>query len=93
MVRITFDPAKRDRTLADRGLDFADAGEVFGGRRLEFPDDRKDYGEDRIVTVGFLRGRIVVVVWTKRGNARHVISMRKANDREKARFEQRLAEG
>jgi uncharacterized DUF497 family protein len=39
-----------------------------------------------------LRGRMVVVVWTRRGNARHIISMRKANDREKARFGKRLEE-
>jgi uncharacterized DUF497 family protein len=44
------------------------------------------------VTVGHLRGRMVVVVWTQRGEARHVIPMRKANDREKARFGERLAE-
>ena len=56
------------------------------------PDERRDYGEPRIITVGLLRGRMVIVVWTPRGNARHVMSMRKANDREKARFGQRLEE-
>jgi len=34
----------------------------------------------------------VIVVWTPRGSARHVFSMRKANDREKARFGKRLEE-
>jgi uncharacterized protein len=92
-VRITFDPDKRDRTLAERGLDFADAAEVFAGVTLDSPDSRKDYGETRIITAGHLRGRLVIVVWTPRGDARHVISMRKANEREKARFGQRLGEG
>ena len=91
-MEVTFDPAKREATLKDRGLDFADALEVFAGRTLDMPDDRRDYGETRIVTVGSLRGRMVIVVWTPRGSARHVISMRKANDREKARFGQRLEE-
>jgi hypothetical protein len=43
-MRITFDPAKRAVTLAERGLDFADAAEVFQGDTLDFPDDRRDYG-------------------------------------------------
>jgi uncharacterized DUF497 family protein len=49
-------------------------------------DDRFDYGEERIVTIGYLDERMMVVVWTQRGSARHVISMRKANDREKVRY-------
>lgn len=92
-MKITFDPVKRAGTLKDRGLDFADAAEVFAGKALNIPDERRDYGEVRIITVGLLRGRMVIVVWTPRGNTRHVFSMRKANDREKARFGKRLEEG
>lgn len=91
-MRITYDPAKRAKTLKDRGIDFADAVEIFSGRTLEFLDHRKDYGEMRLVTVGHLRGRMMVVIWTPRGEARHVISMRKANERETARFGQRFAQ-
>jgi uncharacterized protein len=92
-VRVTFDPDKRDLTLQERSLDFADAAEVFAGVTLDSPDTRKDYGETRIISVGLLRGLVVTVVWTPRGDARRVISMRKANEREKARFGQRLGEG
>jgi len=91
-MKITFDPAKRASTLRERSLDFADAAEVFAGKALNIPDERRDYGEVRIVTVGSLRGRMVIVVWTPRGSARHIISMRKANDREKTRFGKRLEE-
>ncbi len=91
-MKITFDPAKRADTLRDRGLDFADAVEIFAGQTLNIPDERRDYGEPRIITVGVLRGRMAIVVWTPRGSGRHVISMRKANDREKARFGKRLEE-
>jgi uncharacterized protein len=87
---VTFDPAKRARCLAERGLDFAEAEEVFAGPEFTASDDRRDYGEARFITAGFMRGRMVVVVWTLRGEARHVISMRKANDREKKRFAARL---
>lgn len=85
-MAITYDPAKRKRTLAERGLDFADAEEVFAALLTENPDDRFDYGEERRITVGLLRGRMVVMVWTWRGEDRHVISMRKANERERIRF-------
>jgi hypothetical protein len=92
-VRITFDPAKRAATLAVRGLDLADAAMVFEGETLDAKDDRADYGETRIVTVGRLAGWMVILVWTQRGGARHVISMRKANEREQRRYRQRLGEG
>jgi uncharacterized DUF497 family protein len=85
-MKITFDPAKRDWTLRERGLDFEWAAEVFTGRIFQQEDTRRDYGEVRNITVGFLRGRMVVLVWTPRGNDRHVISMRRANEREKRRY-------
>jgi uncharacterized DUF497 family protein len=84
------DEAKRQRTRAERGLDFADAELVIAGRQYTRPDDRRDYGERRFVTVGFLRGRFVVVVWTPRDEGPHIISMRHGHDREKARFEKYL---
>jgi len=84
---ISFDPAKRDRTLSERGLDFADAGVVFAGVTATIQDLRQDYGEDRYITIGRLRGRRVVVVWTPRGNARRIISMRYAHASEEARFD------
>ena len=92
-ISVTYDPAKRRLTLSTRGLDFDDAPLVFEGRTLQLEDTRRDYGERRFLTVGRLRGRLVVIVWTPRGNARHNISMRKGNDREEARFAQQLEEG
>nr|WP_314526371.1 BrnT family toxin [uncultured Brevundimonas sp.] len=44
-MRLTFDPSKRERTLAERGLDFAQAAIVFEGDHLTFEDDRQDSGE------------------------------------------------
>jgi uncharacterized DUF497 family protein len=85
-MKISFDPAKRDWTLRERGLDFADAAIVFSAPVFEKEDLRVDYGETRIITVGRLRGRMVVVVWTPRTLARHVISMRKANEREEKAY-------
>ena len=89
-MSISFDSAKRARTLADRGLDFADAAEIFAGITAEAEDTRRDYGETRTICFGYLRGRLVQIVYTLRGADRHIISMRKANEREKARLASRL---
>ncbi|MBQ1763817.1 MAG: BrnT family toxin [Aquincola sp.] len=85
-MRVTFDPSKRLRTLADRGLDFEDAKAVFEGITVEVEDTRKAYGERRFICYGHLAGRLVVIGYTPRGFTRHVFSMRKANDREQARL-------
>jgi uncharacterized DUF497 family protein len=85
-METTYDPRKRAKTLAERGLDFADAATVFAGVTVEMEDDRRDYGEKRMICYGHLAGRLVVVVYVQRGEARHIVSMRKANDREKARL-------
>ena len=85
-MRISYDPAKRNKTLADRGLDFEDASLVFAGVTVEVEDTRRNYGERRIVCYGILEGRVVVVGYTPRGAVRHIFSMRKANNREQARL-------
>lgn len=85
-MRITFDLCKRDKTLLERGLDFGRASEVFDGINMTIEDVRYDYGEHRYITVGHLDERVVVIVWTRRGIARRIISMRKANEREIKQF-------
>jgi uncharacterized DUF497 family protein len=85
-MSVTYDPAKRKATLDERGLDFPDAELVFAGPTFEVDDTRRNYGETRIICFGLLHGRMVVVGYTPRGADRHVFSMRKANDREKARI-------
>ena len=55
-MRITYDPAKRDKTLAERGLDFEDAALVFAGFTLEVEYTRRDYGETRLICyTGYFR--------------------------------------
>ena len=89
-MAISFDPAKRDKALAERGLDFADAERVIDGPKYQFVDNRREYGEERITTIGLLDERMVVVVWTRREESRHIISMRKANKREQGRYKDRM---
>jgi hypothetical protein len=81
-IRTAFDPAKRDLTLKHRGLDFARAGEVFAGLTATVADERFDYGETRFISAGYLDRRLVIVVWTQRDEARHIISMRHCHAKE-----------
>jgi hypothetical protein len=92
-MRITCDPAKRLQTLQERGRDMRRAGEVFAGLHLTRLDDRFDYGETRYVTAGWLDSRLVVFVWTPRGSARRIISMRHCHEREAKRLRPHLQQG
>jgi len=89
-MEITYDAEKRELTLEKRGLDFEDAVHVFAGPVFDLEDDRQNYGETRWLTFGLLNERMVALVWTPRGEARHIISMRKANERERKKYEGRL---
>jgi uncharacterized DUF497 family protein len=89
-MEITWDPRKRKLTLEHRGLDFEHAAKVFAGRTADRVDDRKDYGEMRVITAGFLDGRFVVIVWTPRGDTRHVISMRYGHAKEEREARARM---
>ena len=97
-MKVIFDPEKRADTLRQRGIDFLDAPKVFAGVRFTFEDERFVYPEPRYITVGLLDGRMVIAVWTLDAEingeeCRRIISMRKANGREQARYLQRLGQG
>jgi uncharacterized DUF497 family protein len=87
-VEISFNPAKREVTLRERGLDFADAGKVFEGRHIVLPSHRSE--EERYISAGYLSGRMVILVWTPRENKRHVISMRHCHAKEETYWKERM---
>ena len=86
IVRVEFDAPKRAATLETRGLDMARADEMLAGPTLTVEDDRQSYGEDRFITIGFLDAAMVVLVWTPRDGAHRIISMRRANERERTLY-------
>lgn len=82
-MRIEYDPSKRQKTLDARGLDFESIVPMFDRFHLIRTDERKDYGEVRYIMLGLLDERPVICVWTPRGDAIRVISMRIADDDER----------
>lgn len=88
-----WDEAKDRSNFAKHGLDFADAERVLTGPCFTFVDRRFEYGEVRLISLGLLAGRAVVVAHTPRGNdTTRIISMRKANGREQKVYQERLGE-
>lgn len=87
-MKLEWDEEKRQRTLEERGLDFADVARFDWGSAVVFDDDRTDYGEHREVALGFLAGAFVALAYTIRGNALRVISLRKANKRERKVYDE-----
>jgi uncharacterized DUF497 family protein len=83
-MRYTHDPKKRTANLKKHGYDFKDAQQVIeSDRTVTFEDRRHDYGEQRFVTLGVLRGEVVVIITAETDEEIRVISMRKAERNEK----------
>jgi uncharacterized DUF497 family protein len=82
----TWDETKRLANLAKHGVDFAVAQGFDWETALTAVDDRRDYGEGRFISIGYVGLRLHVMVWTPRGDDTRIIGLRKANDREERRY-------
>ncbi|HEX8621119.1 MAG TPA: BrnT family toxin [Allosphingosinicella sp.] len=86
-MEIEFDPEKREKVLRERGLDLADAAALLLGECATEVDDRFDYGEQRWISYGLLRGEVVACVWVDRGEGGvRIVTMRKASRYEQERY-------
>lgn len=89
-MKFEWDEAKSRKNAAKHGLSFEDAEQVFSGPCVTFEDDRFDYGEERLITLGLLAGRLVVIAHSPRVEGTRIISMRKGNRREQKIYQKRL---
>ena len=85
-MRLSYDPAKSERNQADRGLAFDLAEEFDWSSALIVEDRRKGYDERRYQALGSIGERLHMLVFTPRGDVVHVISLRRANQRERTRY-------
>lgn len=85
-----WDEAKNRTNFMKHGLRFEDAEQVLSKRCVTFEDDRFEYGEQRLVSLGLLGGRLVVIAHAPRDRGTRIISMRKANRREWKIYQKRL---
>jgi uncharacterized DUF497 family protein len=89
-MKFEWDETKSRKNVAKHGLSFEDAEQVFSGPCVTFEDDRFDYGESRLITLGLLAGRLVVIAHSPRDEGTRIISMRKGNRREQKIYQKRL---
>jgi uncharacterized protein len=89
-MQYEWDEAKNRKNLAKHGLSFEDAAQVFSGSCVTFEDDRFDYGEERLITLGLLAGRLVVIAHAPGDEGTRIISMRKGSRREQKIYQERL---
>jgi uncharacterized DUF497 family protein len=89
-MEITFDPEKSHRNKLERGLSFERVEDFDFDTAIYVEDDRKDYGEKRIRSLGMLDGRLHALVFTMRGDTLRVISFRKAKKSEVKAYEEAI---
>ena len=75
---VTWDETKRRTNIRKHGIDLAELDEVFDSHMVTDEDDRERYGERRLQSLGWWRGRVVFLVWTEREDGAHAISCRYA---------------
>lgn len=88
-MELEWDETKRQTTLEKRQMDFADIAFIDPATLVSEADRRRDYGEPRFSSFAYLEGRLINFCWTPRHGRIRIISMRKANDRERKKYEAR----
>jgi len=83
---IQFDPAKDTRNREKHGISLGDAGLLDWETAVIWPDDRCDYGEDRMRCLGYIGTRLHFVAFVDRHDIRRIITLRKANKREEQTY-------
>jgi uncharacterized DUF497 family protein len=81
-----WDERKREANLRKHSIDFRDAAALFEGTTVTIEDDRFEYEERRFLTLGLLRGHVILVVYTEQANALRIISARKATPYERENY-------
>jgi hypothetical protein len=89
-MKVNFDPSKNEVNIEERGLPFSMVENFDWSSSFIVEDVRKDYGERRFQALGFIDDLLYMVVFTPRNNVVHVISFRRANNRERKKYESQV---
>ena len=75
-IILEWDENKRQQNLTERGIDFADAIDIFYDPNMcIYLDKRENYGEERFNAYGISKGRNLRVCFTPRGGRFRIITM------------------
>ncbi len=86
-MRYEWEGNKRAANITKHGVDFADAERFEWHSAIEAKDNRAQYGEERFIAIDFIDKRLHVLIYTTRHRTIRLISLRKANKREKDFYE------
>lgn len=93
MLEFEWDENKNQENIRKHGVSFQEASRIFSRPTLDAVDERKDYGETRIASVGKSKSKVLYVVHTWRGHVIRIISARKANQNEQRAYRQIYRQG
>ena len=86
-----WDKAKNQANIRNHRIDFADVPPLFDGPMVVKLDTRRDYGEERFISVGLLHNAVILVVFVERKqDTIRLISARKATQHERERFQEEI---
>jgi len=92
-VKISYDPAKNERNVRERGLSFERAAEFDFVAAVTVEDKRRDYGEIRYRSLGLIDDEVHALVFTFRDGSLRVISLRRANRKERRFYAEEAESG
>lgn len=90
-MEFEWDEDKRLANVRKHGIDFLDVVTVFEGDIVTIEDDRFDYDEQRFLTLGLFKGRVVVIVHIEKEELTRIISVRKATKNEERNYFEQIA--
>ena len=82
-MKFEWDKEKNKSNIQKHGIDFSDSIKIFENTMVIKPDERSDYGENRLIGLGQIENIVIVIVYTKRNDRLRIISIRKANRKER----------
>lgn len=90
-VIFEWDQRKREQVIRERGVDLLYAAQIFEGDVLTRIDDREDYGEIRLISLGMVENECFVVVHTRREDAIRLITAWKGGRDERSQYQAGIA--
>jgi uncharacterized protein len=92
-MEFEWDEAKRRVNLAKHAIDFVDAKEIWQGDVLEVPSSQSHHAEPGHLAYGLMSGRVITVVFTRRGDRLRLISARRARHHERQAYQNAFGRG
>lgn len=91
-MKYVWDEKKNRTNISKHDIDFNDVIEIFENPMLVCIDNRTDYGEERLLGIGLIKGIIVTIVYTENDEKKtiRIISARKADKNERKNFKEKV---